>query len=148
NEHDRGTLASELAEELCPGVVQTLARPERVQLLARVEAERQAEVATVTEPLGDDGRRIILQDAEVLAQDLGERPVRGAVPVREAAAGALHRLPLLRGEPRPQLSHEPRLADAGVAHDRHQAGRVVANDPLVGRAKLVELMLSTDERLA
>ena len=81
NEHDRGTLASELAEELCPGVVQTLARPERVQLLARVEAERQAEVATATEPLGDDGRRIILQDAEVLAKDLGKRPVRGAVPV-------------------------------------------------------------------
>jgi hypothetical protein len=66
-----------------------------VKFLARVQAERQAEVATAAQPLGGDSRRILVEDAEVLAQDLGERPVRGAMPVREAAAGALHGLPLL-----------------------------------------------------
>ena len=69
------------------------------------------------------------------------------MPVREAAPGALHWLPLLRGEPRPQLPHQPRLADAGVAHDRHQAWLLVAHDPFVGGAKLVKLVVASHERL-
>jgi hypothetical protein len=42
-----------------------------VQFLTRVEAERQAQIATVAEPLGYNCRRIIVENAEVLAQDLG-----------------------------------------------------------------------------
>ena len=70
------------------------------------------------------------------------------MPVREAAAGALDGLPLLRGEPRPHLSREPRLPDAGVADDDHESWLFVARDSLVGGAKLVEFVFPADERLA
>ena len=56
---------------------------------------------------------------ELLAEDLAERPV-GDVAVGEAAAGALQRLRRLLGEPAPELAHERRLADACVAHERHE----------------------------
>ncbi len=81
DEDDRRALMHELLEELGPRIVQALSHPQRVQVFAGVKPERQTEVAASAEPLRDDGRRVALQDSEVLAQYLAKRPIGGAVTV-------------------------------------------------------------------
>ena len=125
-----------------------LARLQRMQLLSGIEPECEAEVAAVPESLGNRLRPVVLEDAEVLPKHFGKRPVGGAVPVREAAAGSLQRLRVLVGEPAPQLAHEARLADARVADDRHELGCAAGRDARVGGAELFELALAPDERTA
>ncbi len=80
----------------------------------------------------------------MLLEHLPERPVAGPA-VREATAGALERLRLQRREPLPELTHEPRLAHARVAHDRDQMG-LAELDPPVGRLQELELALAANER--
>src|SRR5262249_24780767 len=106
SEAARRAFDHELAEELGPGIVQTLSHPERVQFFAELEAERQRKVAATAESLRDDRRRVTLQDSKVLTQYLAKRPVSRAMTVREAASRALKRLWLLLTEPHPQLLHE------------------------------------------
>jgi len=125
--------------------VQALTRCKRVQPVRDIEPERKTEPAAVTETLDDNLRRIAVEKPEVLTQHFRERPIGDAVPVREAAAGALQRLRLLRGKPGPQLTDEPRLADAGIAHDRHQVRLTRIHDLLVDGTELLELALAPDE---
>ena len=99
DQDDRGSFVGQLGEERCPRVVQALPGDKRVQLLIGFQAQGEPEVAAPTQPAGRDLRRVGVQDAEVLAQQLGQRPVGRGVPVREAAAGALQRLRLLFCQP-------------------------------------------------
>jgi len=81
DEDDRRALMHELLKELGPRIVKALSHPQRVQLFAEVKPERQTEVAAAAELLRDDGRRVALQDSEVLAQYLAKSPIGGAVTV-------------------------------------------------------------------
>src|SRR5215213_3488414 len=109
-----------------------------------LEAERQRE--RLAEPLEHDLRRVALEQAEMLLQHLAERPVRDAPAVRQAAAGPPQRLGPLVAQPLPELTHEPRLADAGVAHERDRMRTPVAEDAPVRRLQQLELALTPDER--
>src|SRR5438105_10932086 len=81
----------------------------------------------------------------MLAQDLGERPVRDCLPVGEAAARAPQRLRRFVGEPLPELAHEPCLADAGVAEDRDQPGPSLVDDGSIRGEQPFELVVPADE---
>src|SRR5439155_9260695 len=118
-EQDCRPVADELVEERNPRVLEAVARDERMGVAGHVESEREGEDLAPAEPLERGLRRVALEQAEMLPQDLAERPVRD-LSVRQAAARALKRLGLLVGEPLPQLSDEPRLADPRVADDRHE----------------------------
>jgi hypothetical protein len=96
------------------------------------------------ESFGDELGRIAVSDAELLLDDLAERPVRG-VPVGETPAGAPTRLRLLLREPLPQLPGQPRLADTRVAEDRHEVRRAELDGPAVGGAEQLELGVAADE---
>ena len=146
--HDGRPLGDESVEEVDPRVVEALARDERVQVFGRSQADREAEERVGAEPLGDDLRRIAVEDPEVLLEHLGERPVRDALAVGEAAARAAQRRRVLRREPLPQLTDEARLPDAGVAEDRHQLRAPAGRDSAVRLLELGKLGLPADERPA
>src|SRR5262249_24108557 len=86
-----------------------------------------------------------LTDAEVLAQDLAERPVRDPVSVCEAATGANDGWRFLSREDAPQLLHEPRLPHTWLADEGNEMRLRLRSSSPVGRPKQVELALATDE---
>ena len=61
-----------------------------------------------------------LAQPEVLAHHLAERPVRDPRAVGKTPSGAIERRRVLLGERVPELAHEPGLADARLADDRHE----------------------------
>ena len=82
--------------------------------VGKVLAERLAEL------LARGGRLLVLDDPAAHAHHLGQRPVRDALPVGEAAAAVP---PRLLGEAvlvLLELPGEPRLADPGDPHDRNE----------------------------
>ena len=83
--------------------------------------------------VGDPGRGL---------HHLGERPVRDALAVGEAAAGE-HGRAL---EARDELAREPALADARLAVDREQVRAAVAHGALERVLEQLELVLAADER--
>ena len=109
-----------------------------------VEAEREAEDLAVAEPASNGLLLLALGNPELLAEDLAERPVRD-VAVRQAAAGALQRLRSLLGEPAPELAHQGRLADAGVAHQRHDVRLPLLGGVAVDRLQQRKLRVAPDE---
>ena len=133
-----GRSRGELLEELDPRVLQALARGERVERRRRRRARASGRGSRRSPSRSSTTlRRVALEDPEVLLQHLAERPVGDPAPVREAAAGAPQRLRRLLAEPAPELAHEPRLADAGVADDRHEvrlAARSTARRTLARRS--------------
>ena len=66
-----------------------LARGEGVKALCHVQAEGEAQITEAPKSFECDVDAVVVAKVEVLAQQLGQRPVRDAVAVREAAAGAL-----------------------------------------------------------
>ena len=67
--------------------MQTLSRGERVQVTRNIESESESEDVVLTELCARRLGRVALEQAELLLHDLAERPVRDAVPIREAASG-------------------------------------------------------------
>ena len=63
DQHDGRPLGDEPVEEVDPRVVEALARDERVQVFGWRQADGEAEERVVAEPLGDDLRRIALEDS-------------------------------------------------------------------------------------
>jgi hypothetical protein len=120
DEQDDGTFANQLADEVDPGIVEALARDEWVELLPGLQAQGQPQVPVVGQPSGSGGRRVVLREAEVLLQDLRQRPVGGALSVGERPARPSDRFGCLLAEPGPQLAGETRLAHAGFPEDRDQ----------------------------
>ena len=75
-----------------------------------------------------------------LLQHLDDRPVRDPLAVGEAAAADDRRLDRRQG-----LGDEPRLADAGLADDRHELAALLGLHALPGLAEERELALASDE---
>src|SRR5438552_19190978 len=84
-------------------------------------------------------RRIALEDPEVLLEHLAEWPVGDPVPVRETASGPAKRGRVLAGEDIEELSHQPRLADARLADNRHEMGLPLRDPAPQRRQQPVEL---------
>ena len=98
------------------------------------------------EPRGDRQRLltgILALRARHILHDLGERPVRDAFAVGQAAA-AQHRR--LGAEQFDELLHKPRLAHAGAAEHREQAAGPIADRILEHALQRPALPLSPDER--
>ena len=147
DEHDGGTFAGELFHEAHDGGLEALTGVERVRG-ARGDPEREHEVLASLEPPRDLVTRAVLHDAVVLLDDLAQRPVRDAVAVRQAAAGASQRGGLLGGEQLPQLTHERRLADPRLPDDRQEVRLAQRDRAPERREQEVDLGLATDERTA
>src|SRR5204862_1003484 len=64
----------------------------------------------------------------------------------ETAAGPAQRLGLYLRQLFPQLAHEPRLADAGIAGDRDEHGSTVLRHAVERGAEPPEFRLAADER--
>jgi hypothetical protein len=94
------------------------------------------------------GRAVTVEEAEVLLEHFGERPVGDPLPIRETAPRPLERLGILFCEPGPQLAREPRLAHAGVAHDRDEVRLPALDRTTIRHLEHLELALSADEGLA
>ena len=70
--------------------------------------------------------RVLLADAEALAHDLDEGPVRDAVAVGEALAAVPQDVQGQAVGVLVELPGQPRLADTGWTHDRHAGARRAA----------------------
>ncbi len=113
-------------------------------LARHVEPEGQPEDLPVAESQAHGLLAFVLEQPQLLAEDLSERPV-GDVAVGEAPAGALQRLRRLIGEPAPELTHESGLADACVAHQRHDMRLPLLGGVTVDRLQQRELRVAADE---
>jgi hypothetical protein len=123
HEHNQRPFGDDIAQELCPGVVEAIAGDERVQVAGDVKAEGEPENLAGAEPVERHFWCVALQQAEVFLQHLAERPIRSPCSIREAAAGATERLGLLIRQLLPELTYESRLPDARIAEDGHKPGR-------------------------
>ena len=104
----------------------------------RAIALRRSRRASSSSPASRGDRRLVDAAGEP-ADDLGQRPVRDALAVRQAAAR--RRPPRAAQIVVEQLAHEPRLADAGDAGDGHRRGRARCATTLVERvAQRAELV--------
>ena len=138
-------VSSECGQELDPGVLEAVTGDQGMKIARDVEPQRQGEQRPLAQALEDSLRWIGVEQPEVLLQHFRERPVGDPLPVGEAAARALEGLRVLLGEPAPELAHEPRLADSGIAHDRDQMRFRVVDCLPVARAKELQFRLSPDE---
>jgi len=89
---------------------------------------------------------VVLEDAGLCLDDLGQCPERHALPVREASAlppGDQLRVGI--GEPR-QLVDEPALADSGHADERDELRRAPAANTVERIPQKVDLAFPPDER--
>ena len=133
DEDDRRPVGDELAEKLDPRLVQAVPHGERVESAHRLQPERQSETLAGAEQAPNRLGRCVLLDAEVLLEDLPERPVRDPSAIRYAAACQAERFGQLGGEHGPELAHEARLANPGIAHDRHAVRLALTDDTAIGR---------------
>ncbi len=130
---DRASRAG-LVQELDPGIPETVARRQRVQVAGDVAAEREAE------------DRPIVERAGLLLKDLPDGPVGPRRPVGQAPADVERRALRASLEPRPQLAQEAALAHAGVAEDDRELRLAVLDRAFVRAAEGVELVTAPDER--
>lgn len=144
-EHHGRPFGRQLLEELHPAVVQSLPGCKRVRALGSLEPERQGERLVPAETLQDCGGRVAFEHAEVLLEDLAERPVGDRLPVGQAATRPPGRLLRLAAEPVPELPDEAGLADARIAHDRDDVRLAGLGDPAVRGLEQVQLGLPADE---
>src|SRR5437763_11807428 len=115
DEQDRRPVGDDLGQKVCPGVLEAVARGERVKVAGDVETERKAENLSGAESVEREFGCIAFEEAQVLLQHLAERPVSGPGSVREAATGPAQWFGFLFGQQLPELTHESRFADACIA---------------------------------
>ena len=144
--HEDGgeTSRRELLEQRDPGILEVVAGREWVQVARDIQPERQPQDLAVAEAGENVLRRIPLQDAELLLEDLPKSPERD-LTVRETPARALQRLGLFSRQPLPELTHEAGLAESCIPDDRHQQRPTALPDVPVGGLELLELPLPPDE---
>ena len=145
DEHDRRLVGHELGQERDAALVQRFPRGERVELGVGLVAEHEPEDLVAAEPLRHRLGRVRLEQAELLAQHVGDRAIGRARAVGDAAPGAAERLGRGRRKLLPELADEPRLADAGVAGDRHEPRCALGDDAPVGGPERLELGRAADE---
>src|SRR6266540_2839589 len=81
-----------------------------------VQAESEREYPPLAELTEDPIRRIAVEEAEMLLQDLGEGLIGDRVSVGKAPAGAQERLESTLSEPLPELTDEACLPDSRFSH--------------------------------
>ncbi len=131
-----------------PCIVKLVPGSQRMKIAGDVQSERETEDLSVTQPPPDVGWRVALQDPQVLAKHLAERPVGDAPAVREAASRAAKRLWAFISQPLPEFANEPSLPDACVAYDGDEPWAALLDRPTVGDEQSFEFLLSPDERSA
>ncbi len=142
DDDDGRSARAELGDQLHPLVLEAQDRRPGIEIAADVEAERQAEDLAAGEPLEHGLGRVLLPQAELLAEHVGERAVGDAAAVGEAAAEPK------RGpgrQPLPELADEARLAHARLTD---QSGEPRAPVRLRARDQILEpleLALATHE---
>ena len=146
-QHDGGPLSRNLLHEADRRGMQPLARVERMKPGRRVPAQRKPQDLLSLELLDDGAGRGSFEKPEVLLQHLAERPVRDPVAVRQTASRAAHRHRVLDREPLPELLHERRLPDTGLADDRHEMRLALTERAANGGEQQVDLALPPDEHL-
>src|SRR6187431_1037854 len=104
DDDDRRTGRRELLDERDSRGVQTLARVDRMNVGSNVEPEGEREDLAACEPSLDLLERRALAQRIVLAQDLAERVVRDAGPVRQTSPRTVDGRRLLRCERLPELA--------------------------------------------
>ena len=149
DDHERAAPCQRL-EELANGPRRRFARTGA----GAAETERledqlgdQARLLLAVEELCDRGARRLRAGGSLAAQDLphdlGQRPVRDALPVRQAVPVQDGRLCAeLAGE----LLHEARLADPGRPQQRQEMAGAVVHDAREDVPERIELVLATDQR--
>ena len=85
-------------------------------------------------------------DAELVADDLAERPVGEARAVGRAVADPHERRAGPLGHRARELAKEPALADAGLAHDGHEVRALLPRHAVEHRREELGLVLAADER--
>jgi hypothetical protein len=148
HQHDGGLIGQELLEKVDPRLAHPVACSQGVQVRRRLEPERQAQDLAAAEPAPHGLGWIALQQTEVLANDLTDGDVRDAPAVGQAASDSTDRFGRLRREPFPELTDQRRLADADVAHDRHEPWPGLLDDVVICRLQGQELAIPADERAA
>ena len=148
DDDDRRTGGRELLDERDSRGVQTLARVERMNVGSNVEPEGEREDLATREPSLDLLERRALAQLVVLAQDLAERVVRDAGPVRQTSPRTVDGRRLLRRERLPELAHERRLPDARLTDERHQVRLGLRRRTSVRHAEKLELVVAADEHAA
>jgi hypothetical protein len=146
DEDDERSPRGELGQELDPGSVEAIAGRERMQVAHDVEPEGEAQDLARAEATTHLLGRVALEDLEVLLQDLGERPERDSVAVGKTASGQAQRARFFAAEPFPQLPHQSRLADAGVAEDGDQDRLRALDRVLIRLPEALELAVASDKR--
>ncbi len=128
--------------------------PEQLGQLERGRAEpdrrgdgRQHRIGVITEQRGDAPDRqlgrIVVADPGGLAHDLGDRPERDAVPVREASSPED---PRARHHRPDELPRQAGLADARLADDGHHPAFELRDRLVECRAQEAHLRLPADHR--
>ena len=158
-DQDQRPILGERLEGAAPGG-EGLAAPVAAEALVGLEADQGAEVRLdpagldgildrardrLPEPVAGSRRIVLLEDPRLRLDDLGQRPERGAVAVRETTALTPADHVRLGIDDPPHLVDQPALADTGHADDGDEL-----RDPLVPRStervtQQAELDLATDE---
>ena len=130
------------------GILHADAVGERGRRLLGVRCHvRRDQVATERlDALEGDLRRIGVADVREPLQDLGERPIRHAVAVRQASPPHDRRCRIEAPSPPDELGDEPALADARVSVDRHEVRLALLGGALVEAAEELELTVASDHR--
>ncbi len=118
DDHHRRAPLAELRDQLDPSVLELEKRGPRVEVAGDVEAERQAEDLAAGEPLQGVFGRVLLPQAELRPQHVGERAVGHAPAVGKAAAEP-DRRPVR--QTLLELADEARLPHARLTNDLHEA---------------------------
>lgn len=145
DEHDHGALGRELGEKVDPLGVQALAGGQRMEVGRDGDPEREPEDLALAQAAAHGLGRLGLHEAELLAEDVRERPVRRPAPIGQAAPGPAERLGRLPREAMPELAHEPGFPHTGVAHGGDEAWAALLQNAGVGGVQEVELALAPDE---
>src|SRR6476659_5963440 len=109
---------------------------------SNVEPEGEREDLATCEPRLDLLERRALAQLIVLTQDLAERVVRDAGPVRQTSPGAVDGWRLLRCKRLPELAHERGFPDAGLTDERHQVRLGLGGCTSVRHAEKLELVVA------
>ena len=145
DQHHRRPIGRERVEERDPRPAKALARGEWMQVDRCLQPERQPQNRVSPKAAPHDLLRVVLGQAEMLADDIADWHVRDPSAVGEAAACAEDRFGRPRAEPLPKLPEQCRLPDPGVAYDGHEVRLTLFDDAKVRLLESLELFVTADE---
>ena len=88
DEHHGGAFTDDPLEELDPRVLKAITGGEWMKPVSHVESKSEAQDRARSEAVEHHAWWVALQNAQMLLQHLGKRPVGDALPIREAPSRA------------------------------------------------------------